>query len=301
MPDSPMRADLLDPAQVAALGDMEIAARWIVDGFLSGLHRSPRRGASVEFAGHRSYQAGDDLRHLDWRAAARGDRLVVKEFEAETNLSALLLVDVSRSMDWSGDAARIRKSDYARRLAAALALLLLRQRDAVGVLCFDGDIRSMVPAKSARGHWRQIVAGLAAEGGANASRAGAALEHAGRSLRRSGLIVLISDLLADDDLHAAIRATRGGGHDLVVLHVIDAAERDFPFSSEALFVDPENGKATPAVPAEVRAAYHATVQRVVEEWRTVCAQAGADYALLDTTDPFGASLRKAFARRERVP
>jgi len=295
------RADLLDPSTVADLGDLEIAARWIVDGFLSGLHRSPRRGSSVEFAGHRSYQAGDDVRHLDWRVAARGDRLVVKEFEADTNLSALLLVDVSRSMDWSGDAARLSKSDYARRLAAALALLLLRQHDAVGVLCFDASIRSAVPPKSARGHWRRIVAGLTAEGGAPAARAGAARHYSARLLRRSGLIVLISDLLADDDLGAAIRASRGGGHDLAVLHVMDPVEREFSFTSEAQFVDLETGAATAAVPAEVRAAYHATVQRVVEEWRTLCAQAGADYAVVDTSEPFGISLRSAFARRECLP
>lgn len=301
MADLSGRADLLDPAIVASLGDMEVAARWVVDGFLSGLHRSPRRGSSVEFAGHRSYQAGDDLRHLDWRIAARGDRLVVKEFEAETNLRAMLLVDVSRSMDWTGDPARLTKSEYARRLAACLALLLLRQRDAVGVESFDAATLSLVPPRAHRNHWRRIVAGLTVTGGARASRAAAALDDGARLLRRSGIIVLISDLLSDDDVLGSVRACRARGHDVMLLHVMDPAERDFPFSAEAVFVDPETTTGTPAVPSEVRAAYRDTVRRVLDEWAEGCAAVGADHVVVDTSVPFGVALREAFARRERLP
>lgn len=298
---APTRPDLLDPATVASLGDLEIGARWVVDGFLAGLHRSPRRGSSVEFAGHRSYQAGDDLRHLDWRIAARGDRLAIKEFEAETNLRAMILVDLSRSMDWSGDRARLTKSEYARRLAAALALLLLRQRDAVGILCFDDAIRAVVPPRAQRGHWRRIVAGLSTQGGGLASRVGAALNHASDLLRRSGLVVLLSDLLSDDDPAAAIRAARARGHDLVVLQLMDPAEHEFPFTSEAVFVDPENARGVPAVPSQVREAYRETVERIISEWRGVCASVGADYAVVHTVEPFGVALRGTFARRERIP
>lgn len=280
---------------------MEVAARWVVDGFLSGLHRSPRRGSSVEFAGHRSYQAGDDLRHLDWRIAARGDRLVVKEFEAETNLRAMLLVDLSRSMDWTGDVARLTKMEYARRLAACLALLLLRQRDAVGVESFDAATLSIVPPRAHRSHWRRIVTGLMVAGGARASRAAAALDNSARLLRRSGLIVLISDLLSDDDVLSSVRACRARGHDVMLLHVMDPSERDFPFSAEAVFVDPETASGTPAVPSEVRAAYRDTVRHVLEEWAEGCATVGADHVLVDTSKPFGVALREAFARRERLP
>jgi uncharacterized protein (DUF58 family) len=295
------RPDLLDPSEVAALGDLAVTARWMVDGFLAGLHRSPRRGSSVEFAGHRAYQPGDDLRHLDWRIAARGDRLVVKEFEAETNLRAMIVVDVSRSMAWSGDASRITKAEYARRLAASLALLLLRQRDAVGVIAFDDAAQAVVPPRAHRNHWRRIVAALSSDGGAPASRAGAALDHAARLLRRSGLIVLISDLLADDDLPAAVRACRARGHDLLLLHIMDPAEVDFPFSVEAIFVDPETDTGVPAVPSEVRSAYAGTVARVLEEWAETAAAVGADHVLVTTTEPFGLALRAAFARRELLP
>jgi uncharacterized protein (DUF58 family) len=301
MADLPDRADLLDPATVASLGDIEITARWIVEGFLSGLHRSPRRGSSVEFAGHRTYQAGDDLRHLDWRIAARGDRLVVKEFEAETNLRAMILLDLSRSMDWSGDPARISKAEYARRLAAALALLLLRQHDAVGVASFDDGVLAAVPPRAHRNHWRRLAAALGVTGGAHSSRAAAALDDAARMLRRSGMIVLISDLLSEDDVLGSVRACRARGHDVLLLHVMDAAERDFPFTAEAVFTDPETAVGIPAVPSEVRAAYRSTVREVIEEWAEGCAATGADHVVVDTSVPFGMTLRAAFARRERLP
>src|SRR5918911_3965895 len=156
------RADLVDPAALAALGGLEIVARWVVDGFITGLHRSPRRGFSVEFAEHRPYQPGDDLRYLDWRIAARADRWVVKQFEEETNLRATIVLDVSRSMAWTGspDGAlpRLTKLAYAERLVAALSLLLLRQRDAVGLIRFDDDIRTALPPRARTGHWRRILA-----------------------------------------------------------------------------------------------------------------------------------------------
>jgi uncharacterized protein (DUF58 family) len=295
------RPDLLDPSEVAALGDIDVTARWTVDGFLSGLHRSPRRGSSVEFAGHRAYQAGDDLRHLDWRIAARGDRLVVKEFEAETNLRAVVVVDLSRSMEWTGDPARITKADYARRLAACLVLLLLRQRDSAGVVAFDESTLALAPPRSHRTHWPRLVAALSVAGGANASHAGAALDQASRMLRRSGMIVLISDLLADDDVASAVRACRARGHDLLLLHTMDPAERDFPFTSDAIFTDPESDYGVPAVPSEVRSVYRETVAQVIGEWSATAAAVGADYLVVTTDTPFSFALREAFARRERLP
>src|SRR5690242_21576942 len=137
MESSAVRADLQDPASLASLGHLEVIARWVVDGFLSGLHRSPRKGFSVEFADFRPYQPGDDLRYVDWKIAARADRWVVKQYEEETNLRATIVLDVSRSMAWRGDESRLTKLAYAERLAAALALLFLRQRDAVGLVRFD--------------------------------------------------------------------------------------------------------------------------------------------------------------------
>src|ERR671938_868918 len=162
-----LRADLFDPASLAALGRIEIVARWIVDGFLAGVHRSPRKGFSVEFADFRPYMPGDDLRYIDWKIAARSDRWVVKQYEEETNLRATLVLDVSRSMVWSGAHLRparppgthelLTKLAYAEHLAAALALLLLRQRDAVGLVRFDGQVRTLIPPRARQGQWRRVV------------------------------------------------------------------------------------------------------------------------------------------------
>src|SRR4051812_7657821 len=244
------RADLVDPSALAALGGLEIVARWVVDGFITGLHRSPRRGFSVEFAEHRPYQPGDDLRYLDWKIAARADRWVVRQFEEETNLRASIVLDVSRSMAWSGAqltprdpgaAARLTKSAYAERLAAAVALLLLRQRDAVGLIRFDDRIRTSIPPRARRGQWRRLVAGLSEPGSGNASSAPEALAQAARLITRRGMIVLISDLLMDSSgVEHAVRGLRAAGHDVTVLHIMDPAERELPAGGEALFFDPES-------------------------------------------------------------
>lgn len=306
------RADLFDPAALAALGRIEIVARWIVDGFMTGLHRSPRKGFSVEFAEYRPYQPGDDLRYIDWKIAARSDRWVVKQNEEETNLRATIVLDVSRSMTWSGaalrsigatvDPARLTKLAYGERLAAAIALLLLRQRDAVGLVRFDDAIRTALPPRARTGQWRRLVAALEEPGAGTASSAPAALEQAARLVTRRGLIILISDLLMDiPDVERAIRGLRAVGHEVTVLHLMDPAERDLPPGGEAVFVDPESRLEVPASIADVRAAYRETVSHVVEEWRSALTAAGVAYELVLTDTPFGLPLRRAFASRQALP
>src|ERR1044071_9027628 len=258
---SALRADLFDPASLAALGRIEIVSRWIVDGFIAALHRSPRKGFSVEFAEYRPYQPGDDLRYIDWKIAARSDRWVVRQYEEETNLRASVVLDVSRSMDWTGASDRLTKLAYAERVAAALALLLLRQRDAVGLVRFDDQIRTAIPPRARKGQWRRVVAGLGEGGAGKASSAPAALQKAARLINRRGLIVLISDLLMDmPDVERALRGLRAAGHDITVLHIMDPAERELQASGEALFVDPETALAVPASVADVRVAYRNTVE-----------------------------------------
>ncbi|HEX2777849.1 MAG TPA: DUF58 domain-containing protein, partial [Gemmatimonadaceae bacterium] len=233
------RPDLLDPTLIASLGHIELTARWIVEGFMSGLHRSPRKGGAAEFAEHREYHPGDELRYLDWKVAARSDRLVVKRFEEETNLRATIVLDVSRSMRWTGSERRLDKLAYSERLAAAIALLFIRQRDAVGLLRFDDVIRTAVPPRAREGHWRRLVAALGSADGGGASGGAAALARAAHAVGRRGMIVLLSDLLLDPEETArAARALRAGGHQLVVLHIMDPAERALDPGPEALYVDP---------------------------------------------------------------
>ena len=309
------RADLFDPASLAALGRIEIVARWIVDGFMSGLHRSPRKGFSVEFAEFRPYQPGDDLRYIDWKIAARSDRWVVKQYEEETNLRATIVLDVSKSMAWSGAqlrilagaadqaaGARLTKLAYGERLTAALALLLLRQRDAVGLVRFDSQIRSAVPPRARNGQWRRVVGALEEPGAGRASSAPAALEQAARLINRRGMIVLVSDLLMEiPDVERAVRGLRAVGHDVTVLHLMDPAERELPSSGEAVFVDPESSLEIAASIADVRAAYRETVDEVIAEWRTMLSSIGASYELIFTDAPFGVPLRRAFAARQALP
>ena len=308
-----LRADLFDPASLAALGRIEIVARWIVDGFMAGLHRSPRKGFSVEFADYRPYQPGDDLRYIDWKIAARSDRWVVRQYEEETNLRSTIVLDVSKSMAWSGaqmrsvsqdpaGVARLTKLAYAERVTAALALLFLRQRDAVGLVRFDDQIRSAVPPRARNGQWRRVVSALEEPGSGRASSAPQALDQAARLINRRGLIVLISDLLMDlPDVERSMRGLRAAGHDVTVLHVMDPAELDLPSSGEALFADTESDLTVPASVADVRAAYRATVQEVIAEWRSMFGGLGIGYEVVSTDAPFGVPLRRAFAVRQQQP
>ncbi len=289
---SSSRADLLDPAALASLGHLELVTRWVVDGFLTGLHRSPRKGFSVEFAEHRPYQPGDDLRYLDWRIAARADRWVVKQFEEETNARAALVLDVSASMQWTGSAARLTKLAYAEHLLGALALLLLRQRDAVGLVRADTAVQTVIPPRARRAHWWRIAAALSGPGGGPGSDLVLALGQAAHLVRRPGFVVLVSDLLVEPDpLLEQLRALRARGHEVLVLQVLDPAERDFPDDGEALYTDPESGLSVPASTADVKDDYRATVVDALSTWRAGILRAGCRYALAYTDQPFGLPLR----------
>jgi uncharacterized protein (DUF58 family) len=297
-----VRADLFDPASLASLGHVEIIARWVVDGFLTGLHRSPRKGFSVEFAEYRAYQPGDDLRYIDWKIAARANKWVVKQFEEETNLRATIILDVSRSMAWTSDPARLTKLAYAEQLVAALSLLLIRQRDAVGFIRYDDRLRSVIPPKARTVQWRRILHALEEEGAGLASNAPEALLQAARLIRRPGMVVLISDLLVDTaQVAEAIRLLRAVGHDVTVLHIMDPAERDLSLPGEAVFADPESGLEVSATVADVRSAYRKTVEEAIGEWRDALQSTGAGYEVFTTDVPFGVPLRKAFAARQRLP
>ena len=272
----PSRPDLLDPASLAALGRLEVVARWVVEGFLTGLHRSPKKGFSVEFAEHREYQPGDDLRYLDWKILARADKWVIKQYEEETNLRAMLLLDVSPSMAWRGAESRLTKLAWAEASVAALSLLLLKQRDAVGFVRFDDAVRTVLPPRARTAQWRRVLAELGHPGTGTVSALAAAVQSAAALVTRPGLFVILSDLLVEpDEVTRAVRTLRAVGHDIVVLHVMDPAERDLAESGDAKFTDPESGDQLAARGSDVRDAYRATVETVIGEWRERFAGAGA--------------------------
>jgi len=293
MPPAGTRLDLLDPWEVAQLGGVEIAAAGVVEGFLAGLHRSPFRGFSVEFTEHRAYQPGDELRYLDWRILGRTDRPYVKQFEEETNLRAMVLVDVSRSMAWAGAPHRLTKRAYADRLAAALALLLLRQRDATGLVTFDEVVRQGVPPRVKSGQWARIVRALLDTPDGQGTAAAEALRQVTARLARRGLVILISDLLFDRDLAlTALRYLRHRGHQVIVLHLMDPAEVELAGPPEVRYRDLESSGTVVVRPRELARTYRDTVHREIAAWRSACRRHDIAYHHVTTDQPFGLALRR---------
>jgi uncharacterized protein (DUF58 family) len=295
------RLDLLDPLDVSRLGGIEVITEGVVEGFLTGLHRSPRRGFSVEFAEHRMYQPGDELRYVDWKILGRNDRLYVKQFEEETNLRAMVVCDISRSMAWSGDPETVLpKLAYAQRLIAALTLILLRQRDATGLIAFDDEVRTVLPPRARLSHWRQLVRLLASLEAGQGTAAEPALRRVVGQLRRRGLVVFVSDLLLDRDLALkALRFLRHRGHQVLVLHIMDPAELTLGGPAEARFEDPETRSAVVLRPRDWAGAYRETVRHVVGEWRLACRRHGIRYHRVTTDTPYGTVLREALAPDSR--
>lgn len=294
----PARIDLLDPFEVSRLGGLELVSEGVVEGFLAGLHRSPRRGFSVEFAEHRMYQPGDELRYVDWKILGRNDRLYVKQFEEETNLRAMIVSDISRSMAWTGAPdARLTKLEYAQRLIAALALVLLRQRDATGLITFDDEVRSVTPARARLSHWRTLLRVLAALVPGKGTAAEPALRRVTDRLRRRGLVIFVSDLLLERDtaLHA-LQFLRHRGHQVIVFHLMDPSEVNLEGPAEARFEDPETRAAITLRPKDWAEVYRATVAGVVTEWYKACRKRGINYHRITTDTPFGVALRQALAR-----
>lgn len=296
------RPDLLDPATLSRLGGIELIARKVVEGFLMGLHRSPHRGFSAEFAELRAYQAGDDLRYIDWRMYGRSDRYYVKQFEEETNLRAYLLVDVSESMGWSSDPATLpSKLWYAKLLAASLALVLLRQGDSVGMAAFHDRVIERVQARGGRRQWHELVRRLQplrAEGGTSAETA---LRDLAVRLRRRGLVILLSDLLvAPEETRTALKFLRHHGHEVLVFHLVDPGERDLPATSEARFFDPETGDELTVSVADIRAEYRDAVSAALEEWERSLRPQGIDYEVVDTDRSLSLALRAYLSKRERL-
>jgi len=289
----------LDPAVVARLGTIDLKARAIVEGFLSGLHRSPFKGFSVEFAEYRQYLPGDDLATLDWKIFARSDRHVVKKFEQETNLQCHILLDVSASMGYASGT--VSKAEYGSYLAATLAYLMHRQRDAVGLLMFDDHIRELLPPSARPGHLKAILVALERLTLGQRTDVAKPLGDLVQAIRRRGLVVLISDLL-DDEARVidSLKHFRYRGTDVIVFHVLDPHELTFPFDRAARFRDVETGAEVTASPSAVRADYQARIAALIERYRTVLGQNGIDYCLLETTQPIEIGLLSYLQTRRRA-
>lgn len=292
-------ARYLDPAVVARLGTIDLKARTIVEGFLTGLHRSPYKGFSVEFAEYRQYIPGDDLATLDWKVYARSDRHFVKKFEEETNLTCHLLLDVSGSMAYGSGG--ITKLQYGSYLTAALAYLMHRQRDSFGLIAFDDSIAALLPASARSGHLRVVL--LALERLKVGARTDVAkpLHDLAAAVRKRGLVVLVSDLL-DDPARVldGLKHFRYRGTDVIVFHVLDPYELQFPFEQAARFRDMETADEVMAVPRSVRKGYIERMEGLIATYRRELGLVGIDYCLLDTSKPLELGLMAYLMTRRRV-
>jgi len=293
------RARLLDPRFVSKLSRLDLKARLVVEGFLTGLHRSPYHGFSVEFAEHRQYMPGDPLRHLDWKVLAKSDRKYLKQYEEETNLRASLLVDTSASMAYGS--AGITKLDYARQLAAALAYLMLTQNDAVGLFAFAQGRGEQIPPRSTMGHLRPLLLLLERLAPAGGTDFAASLHSLAERMTRRGLIVLFSDLLDEPErIEAAIHHFRHRKHEVLVFHILDPQELLFSFEREAVYIDSESGDRVTTRPQELRGDYRARVAAWKERLRQVCIEKQADYVPLTTDQPYDRALLEYLSKRARL-
>jgi uncharacterized protein (DUF58 family) len=287
-----------DPAVLMPIRSLELRVKAVMEGFFNGLHRSPFHGFSVEFSEYRQYTDGDDLRYLDWKVAARSDRYYIKLFEDETNLRCNLLVDNSRSMSFGS--LDYTKADYAKTLAACLAWSLVQQRDAAGLIVFD-EVEDIIPARFRHGQLRQILMALEkAEQGASTDLT-KPLERVAGQVRKRGLVVLISDLLASvDGLERNLGYLAAAGHELVVFQVLDPQELNFEFEAPALFQDLESGREIYVDPDRARKQYQERLQAHLEQIQKTCEKLGAIYELCPTDRPLEIALSEFMLRRQRM-
>ncbi|MGE0448962.1 MAG: DUF58 domain-containing protein [Vicinamibacterales bacterium] len=289
----------LDPAVVARLGTLELRARTIVEGFLTGLHRSPFKGFSVEFAEYRQYIPGDDLSTIDWKVYARSDRHYVKKFEEETNLNCHLMIDVSGSMGYGSRG--ITKFEYGQCLAASLAYLMNRQRDGVGLTAFDERIVGMLHASARPGHLRAMLVTLERLEIGQRTNVSKPLHQLASSLSKRGMVVLISDLLDDpDSVVRGLKHFQFRGTDVIVFHVLDPDELEFPFERATRFEDMETKAEVVALPLAVRQHYVDAMQALIDRYKRELGSNGIDYHLVTTADPLELALMQYLSTRERM-
>jgi len=297
---TPASRRYLHPETIARIARLELRARAVVEGVLAGLHKSPYKGQSVEFLQHREYVRGDDLRRVDWKVWGRQDRLYVKEFEEETNLRLALLVDASASMEYASGP--LSKYDCAATLAASLAWLALSHGDAAGCAVFDDRVRASVPARTKRSQLTSVVEVLETPRAGRGTAFLPVLRSLAETLPRRGLVVIVSDLLGDrDGVFQGLQMLRKRGHDLVLLHVMDDDELEFPFDGPTRFEGLEVPDHIACNPRALRAGYLAALEAFLTDARRRAAVARCDYALVRTGEPLDAALVRFLSRRARMP
>lgn len=272
----------------------------VVEGFITGLHKSPYHGFSVEFTEHRQYQEGDEIKHLDWRAYAKTGKYYVKQFEEETNLKSYIILDASRSMDFSSPG-RMKKIEYASYIAASLAYLMMEQRDAVGLAIYDEEIRTLMPPRATKSYLKQILLELDHLRPGKKTNTASALHMVAERIKRRGLVIVLSDLFDDPQkVLSALKHFRYKGNEVVVMQVLDPLERSFAFGQDAVFRDMETGEEITTQPWQIQKAYQQTFQEIISSYKRECRENMIEYVLLDTTVPFDRALIEYLTKRKRI-
>jgi uncharacterized protein (DUF58 family) len=290
-------ARFVDPKILSRIGNLELLARTVVEGFINGLHRAPFFGASIDFAEHRGYVAGDDIRRVDWRLYARTDRYYVKQYEADTNTNVSILMDISRSMQFANKG--IPKLEYGCFAAACMAYLAQRQRDRVGIITFDNDIVTHVPPSAK--HFNITLHTLDRARAERPGNLGVPLNKMAEHFKRRGILILISDFYEEPDtILEAIKPLKFLGNDLIVFHVLDPAELEFGYDDASSFQDLETGEQIPVVPQSLRDEYRAMIHAHIEALTTRFSEHRIDYTLLNTAEPLDRALFSYLSSRERL-
>jgi uncharacterized protein (DUF58 family) len=287
-----------DPKALARLGKLSLVARGVVEGFMSGLHRSPFKGFSVEFAEHRAYVPGDPLRHIDWRAFARTERLTVKEFEDETNVRCYLLLDASASMGYRSEATALTKLEYACFLAAAFAYLMIHQQDPAGIVVFDKAIRRYIAPRASPEHLRILLEALELVKAGEKTRMAEPFHELAETIKKRALIIILSDLYDDEaEVLRALRHLKHRKHEVLLFHLLDPSEVDFPYRRLSDFRDMETGEKLLVDPRFVREEYLKLLDEFCAKYRRECSESGADYCRINTGTPYEEALGRYLALR----
>ncbi|MCH7816369.1 MAG: DUF58 domain-containing protein [Proteobacteria bacterium] len=290
--------NFLDPNVLAGLDNLQMRARVAVEGFLSGLHKSPHRGFSVEFSDYRHYQQGDDMRHVDWKLYARTEKFYIKQYEDETNVRCVILLDTSASMAYSS--AGMSKLDYGVTLASALAYFIMRQRDAVGLITFDDRVNDYIPPKCRQPHLMQILRTLAKVRPGRTTDVVKPLTDLAASLRKKSMVILITDMLDDEQrIVKTLQNMRAMGNDVIAFHIMDDAELEFPFNEASEFIDMESNESYITSPAAIRNAYLENLNDFLSYCKKQCQRSGVDYCLLNTSHPLDEALTAYMSKRAK--
>jgi uncharacterized protein (DUF58 family) len=296
---APQPTRFIDPATLTRISSLELVARTVVEGFISGLHRSPHLGFSVNFAEYRHYRPGDDIRKIDWKVFGRTDRFYVKEYEGETNTALNLVLDCSRSMAYGSRG--ITKLEYGQFLTACLAYFAFNQRDSVGFAAYDDRVRDQVPARSSIGHLNTVLHAIERLRAQERSSFRRPLVEVAERVRRRGIIVVVSDLYDDfEQVMIGLRNLAFRGNDVIVFHLLDPAELHFDFDKSAQFVDLETREEMHVIPDFLRQEYLKLIRSQSTAFETECQKDRMDYALIDTSQPLDQALFAYLARRAQL-